>query len=258
MNQNIWVKKRKNLNINECYFYHTTQLPNHGLIKGEWDLRGNEKKYLGEVDVNGKRVLEIGTASGCLCFFMEQNGAEVVAYDLSDKDDWDIVPYSKMDNAKIISERKQKILKLNNSFWITHEALRSKAKAIYGTVYNIPKEIGMFDICTMGSILLHLRDPFLALQKASSFTKKTIIITDIVSKYKGKILLGVEAIPSMKMMRFIPNASKMEPFETWWEMSPKLISEFLKILGFNQIKTSYHYQTYLNKKVKLYTIVANR
>ena len=258
MNNNIWAKERKNLSIKECYFYHTTNLPKYGLIEGEWDLRGNEKKYLGSVDFNRKKVLEIGTASGFLCFFMEKNGAEVVAYDLSDNDQWDIVPYANTDYKKIMHKRKKRILELNNSFWITHEALKSKAKVVYGSVYNIPDGIGQFDVCTMGSILLHLRDPFLALQKVSSLTKKTIIITDIVSRYRGKILLGAEMIPTIKMMRFIPNASKSKPFETWWEISPKLVCEFLKILGFKHIEVSYHYQLYLNKKKKLYTIVADK
>ena len=49
-----------------------------------------------------------------------------------------------------------------------------------------------------------------------------------------------------------------KPFEAWWEISPKLISEFLRILGFGRINISYHYQLYLRKKVKLYTVVGRK
>ena len=55
---------------------------------------------------------------------------------------------------------------------------KSNAKMVYATVYEIPDAIGEFDICTFGCILLHLRDPFLALQRASSHAKEMIIITD--------------------------------------------------------------------------------
>ena len=51
----------------DCYFYHTMDLPGHGTVTGEWDLRGREAAYLGNVDFQGKRVLEVGTASGHLC-----------------------------------------------------------------------------------------------------------------------------------------------------------------------------------------------
>ena len=54
-----------------------------GTITGEWDLRANVRAYLGGVALQGKRVLEIGTASGFLCFAMERMGAEVISYDLS-------------------------------------------------------------------------------------------------------------------------------------------------------------------------------
>jgi hypothetical protein len=93
----FWVEPRIIDDINECYFYHTMDIPGHGLVKGNWDLRGKESEYLGHVDFQGKRVLEIGTASGHLCFSMEKMGAEVVAYDLSPKQDWDLVPYSGLD-----------------------------------------------------------------------------------------------------------------------------------------------------------------
>src|SRR5262245_36618662 len=66
----------------DCYFYHTMEIPGHGLVEGEWDLRPGVEAYLGGIDFRGKRVLEVGTASGFLCFQMEARGAEVVAFDL--------------------------------------------------------------------------------------------------------------------------------------------------------------------------------
>jgi 2-polyprenyl-3-methyl-5-hydroxy-6-metoxy-1,4-benzoquinol methylase len=76
----------------DCIFYHSMDLPEHGTVHGLVDLRGGVDEYLGGVDLHGKRVLEMGTADGFLCFEMERRGADVVAYDLSEAQHWDFVP----------------------------------------------------------------------------------------------------------------------------------------------------------------------
>ena len=82
MNNGIYAQPQNIKNVDGCYFYHTMDIPGYGTVYGEWDLRGRESSYLGNVRFKGKSVLEIGTASGHLCFYMEKQGAEVVAYDL--------------------------------------------------------------------------------------------------------------------------------------------------------------------------------
>src|SRR5437762_1417726 len=70
---------------NDCYFYHTMDLPGLGLQKGHWDLRGRFADYVGGVEVKGKSVLDIGTATGFLSFEAERLGAaRVVSFDMSD------------------------------------------------------------------------------------------------------------------------------------------------------------------------------
>lgn len=78
-------------------------------------------------------MLEIGTASGFICFSVERAGAEVVAYDLSPDFSWDMVPYAKLDVAALVAERKSHLGRLNNSFWLAHNKLESRAKVVYGT-----------------------------------------------------------------------------------------------------------------------------
>lgn len=243
--------------INDCHFYHTMDIPNYGVIHGEWDLRGREAAYLGNVNFRRKTVLEIGTASGHLCFFMEREGAEVVAYDLSEEQEWDIVPYAKYDYEQHISMFKEHIRRVNNSFWFAHNAYNSKAKVVYGTVYEIPEVIGKFDICTLGSILLHLRDPFLALQRVSSHAKDTIIITDLPIDLTGKEM-SFHQFHKGRLIRFLPDASTCHPFEAWWQLSPELVIEFIRILGFEYTELSYHKQKYQGKEVELYTIVGRK
>ena len=50
MKKNIWQVEKVNMKIEDCYFYHTMDIPKHGTVIGEWDLRGNEDNYLGKIN----------------------------------------------------------------------------------------------------------------------------------------------------------------------------------------------------------------
>jgi SAM-dependent methyltransferase len=182
----VYAKPREVTSIDDCYFYHVMDIPGYGTTTGEWDLRGREAEYLGNVSFKGKRVLEIGTASGHLCFYMERMGADVVAFDLSEEQTWDMVPYADYDYGKAIKTRKEQIRRINNAFWLAHKAFNSKADVMYGTIYNIPPNLGKFDVCTFCSILLHLPEPFLALHRALRNVTETVIITDLPIDTPGK------------------------------------------------------------------------
>src|SRR5262249_35068814 len=145
--------------------YHTIDLPEVGTIHGDWDLRSGLPEYLGHVDFAGRRVLDVGAANGLLSFFMERKGADVVSYDLDLNQRWDLVPFAAWTELEetwpgnaLVTDR------LNNAYWFAHRLTQSKARVVYGSVYDIPRAIGPVDIAVYGSVLLHVRDPFLALE----------------------------------------------------------------------------------------------
>ncbi len=255
MNNSIYAAPNNVTDIHECDFYHTMDLPCSGTVKGPWDLRGREPSYLGHVDVKGKTILEIGPASGHLSFYMEQQGGQVVSCDLSDQDAWDVVPYATHDTAGEIERRKAHIRRLNNSYWFAHRAFQSQARVVYGSVYRIPAEIGEFDIGTCCSVLLHVRDPFLALQTVAEHVRESVIITDIPLDWKDEFFA---LLHTQKHARFLPNAATGMPNDSWWYLSPEVVAEFIRILGFTHIELSYHSQRYQNKDVEMYTIVGHR
>jgi hypothetical protein len=252
-NHNLWAMPQEITDINKCYFYHTMDIPGYGLRKGQWDLRAGIRQYLGNTEFKGKRVFEIGTASGFICFYMEKQGAEVVAYDLSENEAWDVVPYAGYDYEQEITMRKKEIKKLNNSFWLAHKAYKSRAKMVYGTVYNIPEAVGMYDIATLSSILLHLRDPFRALQGVARHTKKMIIITE---PFFSPMI--VPPLGNLFNTSFLPDAKKMLPKDGWWALSPKMIKKFIAVLGFEKTKTNIHLQKYFGRNKPMFTIVGYR
>lgn len=265
-------------NIGDCDFYHVMEIPGHGVVEGQWDLRGSEAGYLGYVEFDKKRVLELGTASGFLCFHMENQGAEVVGFDLDDQYDWDIVPLQQYDYKEHLVRFKKHLKRLRKGFWFAHKAFTSQARMVYGTVYNIPETIGEFDICVVCAILLHIRDPFLALQNAAKMTRETIVVTDVLSQHplifppKSRLryllsapkrkLLGIKKRgygPEPAYAEFLPNAATQEIKDAWWFLSPETVVRMLGVLGFEDSKVTYHSQKHSAGYPRdFFTVVAKR
>ena len=141
-----------------CYFYHTINLPEFGVQDGGWDLRGRFSDYIGGVDVSGKRILDVGTASGYLSFEAERLGArEVISFDLDSADRQTLLPFAGSDYVENHDDwsRTQTagFLSWKRSYWLCHRQLRSKARVVYGDVYNPPVSLGTFDVAILGAIL---------------------------------------------------------------------------------------------------------
>ncbi len=240
----------------DCYFYHTMDLAQHGLVAGEWDLRGRIHAYLGHEPVAGKRVLEVGTASGFVCFEMERDGAEVVAYDLSSATPWDVVPYAALNVCEILADRAAHIARMNNAWWLARDAFGSAARVVYGSVYDIPATIGEVDLCTFGAVLLHVRDPLGALQSAAKLRPRTIIVTELARRRRFPLL--PERPSQRRSALFVPNGATSEPVETWWSFTPDSIANLLAIAGYRTTRVVRHAQQYRGRTLPMFTVVADR
>jgi hypothetical protein len=251
-----FANPREVADLRECLFYHTTDIPGEQTIAGSWDLRPGIGRYLGGVSFAGKRILDVGAASGFLSFYMEQQGGQVVSYDLSDAHCWDHVPYAGTDLIGAAGAARANIRKINNSYWYCHQRYRSKNQVVHGTVYTIPASIGPVDIGVFGSILLHVRDPFLALQNGLALVKDTVIVADVIPRRRFwhrwvSWLLKPE-------MLFLPDAKNQTHSGTWWVLPPQLLRKFLGVLGFEDTKLSYHWQLFEGSPRLLYTIIGRR
>ena len=207
-----YARPRSVVQASDCLFYHTMDIAGLGTFEGDWDLRPGVDAYLGHVDFDGKRVLEIGPASGFLSFAMEARGAEVVAYDLAEGEHWDVVPYAALDIERARTERNDNIRRVQNAFWLAHRSVGSSARVAYGTVYEVPDWIGPVDIAVFGAVLLHVRDPFLALQRALRLTRETVIVTDVLSRQFVLAATVLDRIrPSLDSARTFEGASHSTP-----------------------------------------------
>ncbi len=256
-------------------------VPGVGCVKGQWDLREAIPAYVGNVDVRGKRVLDIGAATGFVSFYMERQGADVVAFDLSEDQSWDIVPFAG-EPAQNALNLKSRIKRINNSFWFCHQALSSKAQMVYGTVYDIPEALGVVDVTVFGCVLLHLRDPFLALQNALGLTTEKVIITESmgtempnqkrVARYFEKVPVQRDVLRNFvpetsivqadwPVLQFSPDFRNRRPDDgyTWWLLTPEMIRQFIGVLGFERSETIYHSRALAyGRRRLLYTVVGYR
>ena len=143
-------------------WYHTLDLPGGVTTPGWFDLRGVTGR-LPWPDVRGKRCLDVGTYDGFFAFELERRGAaEVVATDIAGHEDWDW-PLSERarGGAYLAGVAGPK----GRGFEIAAEALGSGVKRHLVSVYDLPTaSLGTFDVVVCGSLLLHLRDPFRALE----------------------------------------------------------------------------------------------
>jgi len=259
MKADIYATPRTVTELGDCHFYHTMDIPGYGCVEGEWDLRDGVGDYLGNVDFSGKRVLEVGTASGFLCFEMERLGAEVIAYDLSEEQAWDIVPFARSRHKESVDARRQHIRRINNAFWLSHRAYHSASRLVHGDVYSVPEEIGMVDISVFGSVLLHVRDPFLALQNALRLTREVVVITepDLIGA-RGRLYRALGSRGPQP--RFLPNWTTGEPRETWWALTPESVQAYIGVLGFEKTEVKYHSQklTRSPRRVHQFTVIGHR
>ena len=215
----------------QCHFYHTLDLSNGEMVEGGWDLRGYEGAYLGHLSFPGQRVIEFGPASGYLTFWMETQGASVTAFDLAPGLPPDLVPLPEVDLEAHARSGAETARRVRNSWWYAHTRRRSGARAVYGDIYNLPSDIGRYDVSTFGSILLHLERPFAALREAARITDQAMVITDLLPD----IIFGDER---NSFVEFNPG-DESGNLVNWWRISPGAAARMLRVLGFPEVE--FHY-----------------
>jgi hypothetical protein len=77
--------------VDDVPWYHTIDLGDGIVTKGTYDLRPVLDQYGFPADLHGKRVLDIGRASGFFSFELERRGADVTSTELGSLLDKDYV-----------------------------------------------------------------------------------------------------------------------------------------------------------------------
>ena len=258
-----FASPREVTDINACHFYHVMDLPGFGTTEGLWDLRRGVDAYLGRVRFAGKRVLEIGPASGFLTFEMERQGADVVCVDLPPDHAWDFVPFATLDLDQTSGERAEHMEYMRNGFWFAHRAFGSRAKVYYGTVDTLPASLGRFDVAVMAAVLLHCRDPLAVIDVCASRADTLIIVEMLYEDLEGQAV-----------RRLAPSPQNRD-WSVWWHFSSSFFRNYLAVIGFSRWQITTHRPKHIasrqpmrlathqhgavnDRRVRFYTIVARR
>jgi SAM-dependent methyltransferase len=249
----ILAKARHIVSLSDCFFYHTMELPGFGEVRGQWDLRGRFDDYIGGVNLSGKKVLDVGTATGFLSFEAEKSGAtRVLSFDMSEPRQFRCLPFKDKlfyrDPARWAEQFGAEIEQWKNAYWLCHRLLESKAEVFYGDISNLPTALGQFDVAIVGAVLEHLSDPISALASIARVTNETVIVITPLLETEERIA------------RFHGSANHPEEDFTWWIYSVGIYEEVFKMLGFTieRITDSEYYYDYGERLEKRSTIVAAR
>ena len=199
-------------------WYHTLELAPGEVTEGFFDLRPYVPRYGLPDRMDGMRALDVGTWDGFWAFEMERRGAEVVGIDLDDERDLDWPPRRR---PASFSEGRR-----GDGFRLARELLGSKAERVELSVYRAgPEELGTFDLVLCGSVLIHLRDQMLALERLASVCRGRLVLAEAYDRLTGLLPFPVA--------RFRPDR---EADVVFWEPSARTWRRMLWTAGFEDVR----------------------
>jgi tRNA (mo5U34)-methyltransferase len=199
--------RRQSEAIGKNTAYHSLDLGNGEVLPGIIPIDALEKRlgsYPLPQDLRGKRVLDIGAASGWNSFEAERRGAEVVAIDC--------VEYPELLAVK-----------------------RLRASRIEYAIIDIdeltPERFGVFDYVIFFGVLYHLRHPLLALERVCSVTRSDAFIESYV----------VDANPNSPQcsMEFYETDELGGQIDNWFGPTTRCLLALVRSAGFPVVWLSY-------------------
>ena len=183
--------------------YHTLELNDGSVIPGLIPvaaLRHRIGSYPIPADLSGKRVLDMGAASGWNAFEMERRGAAVVAVDC--------VEYEELPMAR--------------------DAMGSAVDYRLLDIEEItPSSVGMFDYVIFFGVLYHLRHPLLGLEKICAITRDTAFVESFVSEGDACT------------MEFYETTELGGQIDNWFGPTANCLAALCRSAGFARVKLEY-------------------
>jgi tRNA (mo5U34)-methyltransferase len=226
------------------YWYHSTDLGGGVTIEGDYDLRGLLPKYGFPDRMDGMTVLDVGRGSGFFAFEFERRGAAVVATDIASFFDWDFVggENEKTSRRQAVTNLEAfSVREITGAFDFARSVKKSQVISKLINVYDLSPDVfggDKFDLVFAGSILSHVRDPILALERLYSVTKHSCVVAAPV--------FDIPAVQDYPMMSLVGTMDSDR--RSWWVLNSRCLTEMLRCAGFAQVKIHSHF-TLVNKRV---------
>jgi tRNA (mo5U34)-methyltransferase len=203
-------------------WYHTIELPDGVVTPGRFDHRPLLAHYGLPTDLRGKRALDVGSGDGFWAFALERTGAEVTSVDIE--------TFAEVDFPRAIHQLfvdHDVDLSFRHGMEIAHRQLGSKVKLVNSAIYDLdPASIGTFDFVHAGDILLHLRDPALALQRLRAVCSGEALFADCFD-------------PTLDALGAGPGLTRYRggwEDATWWAPALSTLTQMVADAGFRDVE----------------------
>jgi tRNA (mo5U34)-methyltransferase len=192
--------------LSKYYWYHTIELPDGLVTPGLYDFRTTYSCFGFPEDLRGKRVLDIGSATGFFAFEFWKRGAEVVSVDLPSLRALDRFPGQDVEHVlreiehmmfpPSVGETREMVRRydaeqlyfylLEGPFEFCRKQLGAKVERCYSSVYDLSAaQLGTFDLVFMGDILIHTINPLAALAAAAPLCRGTLVLAQVMPEAGG-------------------------------------------------------------------------
>ena len=235
--------------LTHYFWYHTIDLGNGLVTPGTYDFRNALASYAFPEALNGKRALDVGSATGFFAFELEKRGSDVTSVEVPSMAELDIFPgetvddvMRKMENVfpvhTVYTPEQMDFLFhkcsrhefyhyfLDGPFLLCKRVLKSKVKRTYLTIYELPNGFPAraFDVVFLGDVLLHTIDPLKALAAAAKVCGGTLIIAQNMSCEPA----------DAPAMHYVGGSKRGEGI-SWWFPNYSCLEQLLLKLGFKDV-----------------------
>jgi tRNA (mo5U34)-methyltransferase len=205
----------------EVAWYHTIDLGDGVVTEGLFDHRPYVDRYGLPADLSGQRAIDVGAQDGFWAFELERRGATVVALDLDGPEALDWPP-----RLRGTAEGGFPLAR-GEGFEQAKRALGSSAERVAMSVYDATPEAlgGQFDLVFCGSLLIHLRDPMLALERMAALCRGQLVLAEEYSRRLEWLPFGASA-----------EFRGESPWMTWWIPASRGWLAMVRCAGFEDVR----------------------
>lgn len=225
--------------MNDIEWYHVMDLP-YGLVTpGFVDHRHQLDRYGLPEDMTGMRALDVATYDGFWAREMERRGAEVVAIDIESMAQVDL-PRNWEDEFKKAGFDKP----TGAGFEFASELLGSNVRREICSVYDLgPEKFGMFDVAFCSDLLLHLRDPLMAIENIWRVTSQYAIFADVHEP-------ELETINAPVTEFAMADITAM-----WWRPNSRCLTRMMQVARFSRVEEVSRFKLNTDLERDLYKVV---
>lgn len=228
--------------IRDIEWYHSIDLPHGVSTPGYVDHRAQVPLYGLPDDLRGLRALDVATYDGFWAFELARRGAAVTAIDLESMEQCDFPRRFRHLGPAAGTQQP-----LGTAFYAARELLGLAVDRQTISVYDLsPTRVGTFDLVFLSDLLLHLRDPALALENVRGVTGDGGFAI-VAEPYNERL---DAQFPDAPVSQFgFPEAVG------WWQLSANTIKTMMWAAGFDRIEEVSRFYLTCQAKVPLKKVV---